>query len=110
MVLEPLTAIYDQGNARYFESIVAVIEAARLRGHHVPRLDALRALQRTAEALSGGAYDLDEAVQHYSEHVLAAAHAAPRTHEGLFVMTAHQAKGKEFAVRAEKGVYARLRR
>jgi ATP-dependent DNA helicase RecQ len=32
----------------------------------------------------------------YSETVVSAAQSAPRSGRGLFVMTAHQAKGKEF--------------
>lgn len=40
--------------------------------------------------------DLDLALERYAGAVLAATYAAPRMERGLFVMTAHQAKGKEF--------------
>ncbi len=97
LLLEPLKVLYDEGgSARYFEAVVGVIAAAQAAGHHVPRIEALRALQRTADALAGGAFGLDEAISRYARDVIAAAHAAPRTERGLFVMTAHQAKGKEF--------------
>lgn len=96
LILEPLQLLYDGGGTRYFEAVVTVIRAAQARGHHVPRIEALRALQRTADALAGGAFELDEVIARYSQDVIAETHAAPRTNRGLFVMTAHQAKGKEF--------------
>ncbi len=96
LILEPLAVIYEGGASRYFEGVVGVITAAKLRGHHVPRVEALRALERTADGLSAVDCDLDEATRRYAADVVAAAHAAPRSHHGLFVMTAHQAKGKEF--------------
>lgn len=96
LILEPLQVLYDGGSARYFEAVAAVIRAAQARGHHVPRIEALRALQRTADALAGGAFELDKAIARYAQDVIAEAHAAPRINRGLFVMTAHQAKGKEF--------------
>jgi superfamily I DNA/RNA helicase len=96
MILEPLGLLYTDGARRYFEAVVGVIKAAQAVGHHVPRFEALRALQRTADALAGGDAELTEAISRYSRDVIAAAHAAPRAFEGLFVMTAHQAKGKEF--------------
>ncbi len=37
-------------------------------------------------------------MERYSFDVMAASQAAPRTTRGLYVMTAHQAKGKEFDV------------
>lgn len=40
--------------------------------------------------------DLDLALERYAGAVLAATSTAPRMERGLFVMTAHQAKGKEF--------------
>jgi hypothetical protein len=96
IVLEPLGVLYTDGAGRYFEAVVGVVRAAQTVGHHVPRIEALRALQRTADALAGGDSDLTEAISRYARDVIAAAHAAPRAFDGLFVMTAHQAKGKEF--------------
>ena len=96
LLLEPLSILYEHGASRYFETVVKVVTAAQDRGHHVPRMESLRALQRTADALAGSQPDLEEAISQYSRDVTAATHAAPRTRRGLFVMTAHQAKGKEF--------------
>jgi superfamily I DNA/RNA helicase len=65
-------------------------------GYHLPRADATAAIRRTAAALAEQV-DVADAVGTYSEQVLAVSHSAPaRTDRGLFVMTAHQAKGKEF--------------
>ncbi|MBV9309773.1 MAG: UvrD-helicase domain-containing protein [Solirubrobacterales bacterium] len=66
LILEPLQVLYDGGATRYFEAVVTVIQAAQARGHHVPRIEALRALQRTADALAGGAFELDEAIARYA--------------------------------------------
>ena len=96
LILEPLVLLYDEGGSRYFEAVIAVITTAQESGHHVPRIEALSALRRTAYALGKGIVDLDEAVIRYARDVISAAHAAPRTDRGLFVMTTHQAKGKEF--------------
>jgi len=96
LIIEPLGMLYEGGSARYFEAVVGVIVAAQAAGHHVPRIEALRALRRTADALAGGTVSLDEAVVRYARDVMTEAHAAPQTQRGLFVMTAHQSKGKEF--------------
>ncbi len=96
LILKPLGVLYEKGACRYFEAIAGVIAAAQAAGHHIPRIEAMRALQRTADALTGGTSDLEEAISRYAKDVIVAAHAAPRTERGLFVMTAHQAKGKEF--------------
>jgi len=97
VILQPLSALYaEDGCVRYFEAVVGVVAAAQSLGHHVPRVEAFRALQRTAEVLAGQPADVDEAISRYSESVIAASHVAPQTDRGLFVMTAHQAKGKEF--------------
>lgn len=96
LILQSLAPIYVKGPSAYFECIVAVLEALADAGHHLPRIEAVRALQATARKLEDESPDLDTALEHYSAAVLAAAHTAPRMERGLFVMTAHQAKGKEF--------------
>jgi superfamily I DNA/RNA helicase len=77
-------------------SVVSALDACAAAGHHLPRLEAVRALRETAELFSEDGRDLDSVLERYAERVIAAAHAAPRLGRGLFVMTAHQAKGKEF--------------
>ena len=50
-----------------------------------------------AHALAGQDADVHAAIAAYADRVVAAAHiTAPRLGNGVFVMTAHQAKGKEF--------------
>jgi superfamily I DNA/RNA helicase len=48
------------------------------------------------EAFAATPAELDQVLERYSARVVAATHVAPRLTRGLFVMTAHQAKGKEF--------------
>lgn len=98
-LLRALTGLYEHGPARYFPSIVAALDACRAQGHHLPRIEAVRALRATADALVGQTADLnlDMALASYSQNVAAAAaQAAPQLGRGVYVMTAHQAKGKEF--------------
>ncbi len=65
-------------------------------GYHLPRADATRAIRQTAAALMPGT-EITNAVAAYGQHVAATYHQIPqRTDRGLFLMTAHQAKGKEF--------------
>lgn len=88
--------LYDTGAGAYFHVMDRLLATCAQLGYHLPRADATAAIRRTAAALAQQA-DLAQAVGTYSEQVLAVSHAAPaRTDRGLFVMTAHQAKGKEF--------------
>jgi len=96
LILEPLAVIYEGGPGRYFEGVMAAVRSATDAGHHSPRTEALRALGETAEVFAGGTPELEEALQQYSRSAMAASQTAPRINRGLFVMTAHQAKGKEF--------------
>ncbi|MGQ0669452.1 MAG: IS21 family transposase [Actinomycetota bacterium] len=96
VILRTLEPIYVTGPSAYFESVVAALEVLAEGGHHLPRIEAVRALRATAAALENELADLDLALERYSAAVLAAAYTAPRMDRGLFVMTAHQAKGKEF--------------
>ena len=95
-ILESFAPIYRDGPAGYFEVVANALEACRIRGHHLPRIGAMRALRETVEAFPAGPTELDSVLQRYSARVAAATHVAPRFDRGLFVMTAHQAKGREF--------------
>lgn len=96
-VLRSFECLYANGAASYFEAVVGALEALAARDYHLPRADAVRALRATAQALAGKDADVDAAIAAYAERVVAAAHiTAPRLGNGVFVMTAHQAKGKEF--------------
>lgn len=96
LLLEPLKRLYEGGPRFYFEVLVGMLAAAQRAGHHIPQREALRALQRTGAELDGDSLELEEALAIYTQEVMQAAQAAPRPRRGLFVMTAHQAKGKEF--------------
>jgi UvrD/REP helicase N-terminal domain/UvrD-like helicase C-terminal domain len=97
-LLRALAPLYEHGPGYYFASVVDALDACSLHKHHLPRIEAVRALRSTADAFGDGAASLDEALQRYADSVATAAQAAPRLGRGLFVMTAHQAKGKEFDV------------
>jgi superfamily I DNA/RNA helicase len=94
-LLDALTVIFSQGNVGFFEAVDRMLAACIAAGHNLPRREAAHALRRTAASLTPDA-QLDDALQAFGSHTLSAAHAAPRIGRGLYVMTVHQAKGKEF--------------
>jgi hypothetical protein len=88
--------LWEAGAQAFFRVMSELLAACAAIGYHLPRPDAARTLRRTAEALTPEA-DLEDCLETYSEQVAASMHAVPqRTDRGLFLMTAHQAKGKEF--------------
>lgn len=88
--------LWDSGAQAFFPVMSELLATCEGLGYHVLRPDAARTLRRTAEALAPDA-DLDDCLATYSRQVAASMHAVPqRTDRGLFLMTAHQAKGKEF--------------
>jgi superfamily I DNA/RNA helicase len=93
--LDALAVIYTQGNVGFFGAVDRMLATCIDDGHNLPRREAAQALRRTAASLAPEA-QLDDALQTFGNHTLAAAHAAPRMGRGLYVMTVHQAKGKEF--------------
>ena len=97
-LLEALAPLYERGGRAYVDCTVAMLDACRGRGYHLPRVEAVRALRETAKALAseGGDPELEDILARYAARAAAASHAAPRYDRGLFVMTAHQAKGREF--------------
>lgn len=95
-LLRAFQPLWTHGSAAYFLTMNRLVAICADQGYHLPRLDAIRAIRRTAEALSADD-ELDVGLSAYNEQVAASMHATPhRTDRGLFVMTAHQAKGKEF--------------
>jgi hypothetical protein len=96
-VLRSFECLYTNGTASYFQAIAGALDALVERDYHLPRADAVRALRDTAQVLAGQNADVDAAIAAYADRVVAAAHiTAPRLGNGVFVMTTHQAKGKEF--------------
>jgi DNA helicase-2/ATP-dependent DNA helicase PcrA len=93
-VLQALMPLYDEGGGAYFRCLAAALDACSAQGHHLPRRDAVRSIRETAIAL--GSSDVDEALRIYGRRAVAAAESAREMRSGLFVMTAHQSKGKEF--------------
>ena len=96
-LLTALAPLYVHGSSAYFATVADCLDACAAR-HHLPRVEAVRALQVAADTFSEGEADLDSVLARYAESVAAAAQSAPRLGRGLYVMTAHQAKGKEFDV------------
>lgn len=97
-LLRAFEPLYEHGVAQYATSVVAALDTCTDQGHHLPRMEAVRALRATAEASAANGGDPESALARYAEKVLMVSQAAPRLGRGLFVMTAHQAKGKEFDV------------
>jgi hypothetical protein len=96
-LLRAFEPLYQHGIGQYVSSVVAALDACREQGHHLPRVEAVRALRATAQTSSANDVELDTVLARYAANVASASQAAPRLGRGLFVMTAHQAKGKEFA-------------
>lgn len=97
-LLRAFEPLYEHGAAHYVSSVVAALDTCTDQGHHLPRMEAVRALRATAEGSAANGGELEELLARYAENVLVTSQAAPRYGRGLFVMTAHQAKGKEFDV------------
>ncbi len=95
-ILEFLLPIYSVGPGRYFRCVLDAVEYYAGEGHHLPRIEAVRTLRTALHNLREEAPSLEAAVERYSVAVIEAANIAPRLDRGLFVMTVHQAKGKEF--------------
>jgi hypothetical protein len=95
-LLRAFGQLWDDGATAFFAVMSDLLGSCAILGYHLPRADAAQTLRRTAEALSPGA-DLSDCLATYGEQVAASMHAVPqRTDRGLLLMTAHQAKGKEF--------------
>lgn len=107
-ILGPLERIYVEGHERYIEALVEALDACGHAGHHLPQVEAVLALRDTAAVITGQPMGLDAALAKYSEKVMITMHTAPRTARGVFVMTAHQAKGKEFDAVVFSDVSARF--
>jgi hypothetical protein len=95
-LLRAFAPLWSDGPASFFAVMSDLLRTCAAIGYHLPRPDAIRTLLRTAEALAP-ATDLADCLTAYRDQVAASMHAVPqRTDRGLFLMTAHQAKGKEF--------------
>ncbi len=96
LILAALDLVYREGAGCYFHVLISALDACAAVGHHLPRMQAVDAIQRTVEGLDDDRPDLGLALERYSAAIVSAAYRAPRMERGLSVMTAHQAKGKEF--------------
>ena len=96
MILEGLARIYIDGRAAYFSAVCYALDRLAAEGHHLPRREAVATLRSTAAAVNPTEDRLDAALGDYSSRVLSATHSCSRSSKGLYVMTMHQAKGKEF--------------
>lgn len=89
-LLAPMSRLYEAGVAGFFNALAECLSSCADLGHHLARTRAVRAITETANL---GAEDVISA---YSLRLSTEAHITERTERGLFVMTLHQAKGKEF--------------
>ena len=96
IILGGLAGIYENGRSAYFEAVRVALDGLSANGHHLPRREAVATIRSTASAIDPATVDLGDALQDYASRVMSAAHSANRTGNGLYVMTVHQAKGKEF--------------
>lgn len=94
-LLEALQVVYQAGSSAYFRALDRALQVCADGGEPIPHTDLRRCL-RQAVAAAGEHPSLDDALAAYAEKVLVAAHRAPPHGSGLYVMTVHQAKGKEF--------------
>lgn len=85
-----LSRLYDLGVDAFFTTLSDCLAHSKDLGHHLPRARAVRVIVETAGKPS------TDPVADYGARMSAEAHATERTDRGLFVMTVHQAKGKEF--------------
>lgn len=92
-VLNALAGLYRDGPAGYFNALVTALDELSSAGHHVPASTRTSAYRLTA-ACSHGSLGTD--LTTYSRHILTAGLTATQEHAGLYVMTTHQAKGREF--------------
>lgn len=92
-VLNALAGLYRDGPAGYFSALVAALDELAVAGHHVTASTRTSAYRLTAACSSG---NLGTDLTAYSRHILAAGLTAAQEHAGLYVLTTHQAKGREF--------------
>jgi DNA helicase-2/ATP-dependent DNA helicase PcrA len=96
IVLKGLAQIYQNGGAAYFEAVQSAVDGLSELGHHLPRKQAIATIRATASTLDPAGTSLGDALENYAARVLSASHSANRSGDGLYVMTVHQSKGKEF--------------
>jgi hypothetical protein len=92
-LLDELAALYRHGPSAYFAVLVAALDACADAGHHIPQSHTVRILRATAASATG---ELADVLEVYARKTVAGAHAVGQDERGLYVMNAHQAKGKEF--------------
>lgn len=93
IVLDALASIYVEGRAAFFGSVVAAVEGLQGEGYHVPRADELALYQAVARS---GERDADRQLDVFGARLARWMHESRRGERGVSVMTAHQAKGREF--------------
>jgi superfamily I DNA/RNA helicase len=96
-ILEALQPLYTDGPRMYLQALVQALEACAAAGHGLPRPEAVRALRWAADVFGADEpAELSDALNVYAEAIVRAGQVAPGVPRGLYVMTAHQSKGKEF--------------
>ncbi|MDO8184695.1 ATP-dependent helicase [Conexibacter sp. JD483] len=93
--LRAMQPIYEHGAAGYLHSMSALLAASKDAGFSCPRSQQARTIRDAAAQLEPGC-DLPTALATYADIVRRAAMAPQPTDRGIFLMTAHQSKGKEF--------------
>lgn len=93
--LDAMQPIYERKAAGYLHAMNALLVACDIAGFPCPRSQQARAIRDAAAQLDPGC-DLDTVLVTYADIIRRAAMAPQPTDRGIFLMTAHQSKGKEF--------------
>jgi|GEM_PF-2109218 len=93
-ILAAIETLYREGPGSYFATLVAALDACAEAGHHIPQAHTLAMLRATAASAPTG--EFIDALTAYAECSRGAAQRSARERHGLYVMTTHQSKGKEF--------------
>jgi superfamily I DNA/RNA helicase len=93
--LDAMEPVYAHGAAGYVHAFSALLVVCESEGFHCPSQQQTRTLHDAAARRPLGS-ELSTVISTYAEAAMQAAMAPQRTERGIFLMTAHQAKGKEF--------------
>jgi superfamily I DNA/RNA helicase len=92
-LLDAVAPLYEEETAAFFGAVVEAVDAVRKAGHHVPQPDELALYEAVSRS---GERDRERQLNIFNARLAAWSHASRQEEKGITVMTAHQAKGREF--------------